>query len=932
MYTRVLLCVCALFLCGIVSAIEKDTLSIKGVVYDHQSLDPLPGATVQLLGADSSMVAACTTRANGHFLLSGITRGNYQLRVSYVGYRNKTVGVKLPAKINSYRINDILLREEARLLSETVVTAQAAEMTVVEDTMVYHADAFRLPEGAAVEELIKKLPGITQDTSGKYLYNGKVISRFLVDGKDFFKGNPDLLLKNLPTDIIEKVKAYDKQSDMARMTGVDDGEENIVLDFTVKKGMKRGWMGNVAGGCGTRERYEGRAVVNRFVGEQKFSVVGNAGTQQGSGNRFNQRGGMNLTLVKPKVELTGGATVNASQGDNESWSNSESFENVKAAFSNRYSYNDRHGLDFNVDFKLEWKPDTLTTVIVSPNVTAKRNRARSSGESASFNDDPYVRPGITDPLVQLDELKDFIGVNHHLNARNSTGASFSGRINVQANRRLAKPGRNVHVNLNAGGGSNDDTNDSYSRVDYYQLLGADGGDSVYHKIQYNEGKRQERSIGAGITYIEPVGNRIFLQLSYRYVYKYNDNNRTVSSLFDYACKEYGAGADNYADWAHVAVVDKEQCRYVENFYQNHDARVQLRINRTRYRMTVGINMRPQVSRVKYAKGYNEYDIARSVWNAAPTLDFRYRFSKNEDMRIRYNGSTGQPAITDLIPDTLDNSNPLNVRLGNAGLKPSFTHNAQADYRRSLPDVQRTYALNLRYRITQNAVSRRTEYDDETGGRITRPENISGNWNASADFQFNTALPDKRFTVNLSTNLNYTNSVGYVYRNREKCTLKNTTGTLNTGESLRGTFRNDWLELTVFGSFHYNHSRSNAVAGRNLDTYNFGYGGNTVVKCPWKMDFTTNVAQSSRRGYSEAAMNTNELLWNATLSQHFLKGRRATVSISWYDVLNRRSDVSHRIGATSWTDSRTTGVYSYVMLRFRYRFNTMGGRKGRKSGA
>lgn len=916
-----------MMICSVLPAQVKDTLNVKGVVYDSQSFDPLPGATVQLLASDSSVVAGCATLSNGHFLFPNVVRSNYKLRVSYLGYRPKTVDLRLPSRGSSFRVDDILLREDTRMLSETVITAQASEMAVVEDTIVYSADAFRLPEGSAVEELIKKLPGITQDASGKYLFNGKPITRFLVDGKDFFQGDAELLLKNLTADIIEKVKAYDKQSDMARMTGVDDGEENTVLDLTIKKNRKRGWMGHVSGGYGTEERYEGRAMVNRFVGEQKFSVVGNAGTRQGSGDHHNQRGGVNLTLIKPKVELTGGATVNTNQSDNESWSSNESFENKRAPFSNRYNFNNQHGLGFNANLKLEWKPDTLTTFIVTPDVAVGRNRSRSSGESASFKDDPYAQTGITDPLKQLDELKDLIGVNHHLNARKSNGSSTSGKINVQVNRRLDKPGRNVYVNLNAGGNSNDDHNDSYSQVDYYLLLAADGGDSIYHKIQYNEGNRRSHNWGAGLTYIEPLGHQMFLQMSYRYSNRYNNNDRTVSSIFDPDVENCGAGPENFIDWKHKAVTDREQCRYVENFYQNHDARVQLRLNRTRYRMTVGVNVQPQVSRVKYSKGHNNHDIVKSVCNAAPTMDFRYRFSKREDLRIRYKGNSGQPGITDLIPDTLDNSNPLNIRLGNSGLKPSFTHEAQVEYHRSLPDIQRTYALNARFRTTQNAVGNRTEYNYETGGRVTRPENINGNWNASGNFQFNTALPDKRFTINFSANLNYTNGVTYMYRSSEKRTVKNTTGTVNNGESLRGAFRNDWLEVTLFGSFHYNHSRSSAVENRNLDTYNFGYGGNTVIKCPWNMEFTTDIVQNSRRGYNDAAMNTDELLWNATLSQHFLKGRRATVSVSWYDILGRRSDISSRISATSRTDSRTTGVYSYGMLRFRYRFSTMGGRRG-----
>lgn len=476
-------------------------------------------------------------------------------------------------------------------------------------------------------------------------------------------------------------------------------------------------------------------------------------------------------------------------------------------------------------------------------------------------------------------------------------------------------------------GENAGESSSYSQIDYYRILAVTGEDSVYHKVQYNNTPRNNHNIGVNVRYNEPLSRNTFLQFSYRFAYRYQDNSREVRSLFDPWIDEWGIDAGNYGSWSGYAEPDIDQCRLVKNRYYNHDARVQVRLNRTKYSMTLGVNVQPQTSRVEYNKGVKDYDIHRTVVNAAPTVDFRYLFSQQESLRFNYRGNTGQPNITDLIPDTLNNANPLNIRLGNAELKPSFTHNVNMDYNKFIPDLQRSFNVNASFRTTQNSVSSRTEYNPLTGGRITRPENINGNWNASGNFNFNTAFADKRFRFNANTRLNHTNAVGFVYQSSAQHTVKNRTGTTTIREHMRGSFRNDWLDLSLHGSVRYNHSRSTSVAASRLDTYNFSYGGSTHIQLPWEVSFSTDIANNCRRGFSDAAMNTDELIWNLQLSKRFLKGNAATLSFQWFDILNQRSNVSRNISAFSRTDSSSESIHSYCMFHFLYRFNFFNGKAG-----
>ena len=915
------------------------TLNIRGTVYENQSLHPLEGAQVRLTDAAGKLVSGNLTGKNGQFLLPGIPTGTYTLTVTFMGFKEQRFTLTLPRKSGNYKVADVLMREDAKVMAEATVVGKLPEMTVVDDTVMYNADAFKLPEGALVEELVKKLPGIVVDDNGNYTWNGKSLSQILVDGKEFFGNDMSLVLKNLPAEIVDKVKAYDRQSDQARITGIDDGEERTVLDLQIKKNRKRGWFGNVDGAYGTHERYSGRAMLNRFVGDQKFSVIGNAGNTQGDGMTDRQTVGATMNWEKPKrLELNGSVNGQFSQGSSERETASQSFENRTAAYSNQWQESGNRQNGFSMNYKVEWKPDTLWNILFRPEFSLRGTRNHNDSESAAFSDDPYALS--PNPLADYALLSDTIGVNHKRNASHSASDNLNASASLQVNRKLAKKGRNVTLNLNGSYAHTTSQSESYSQIDYYQIQALGGGDSLYHKVQYNDAPQRNRNLSARLSYSEPLGEKIYLQMSYQYSHRFSDRDRTVSSIFDWMDDtrpflDYGITSANYRRWTGLSAPDVEQCNYTTNTYQNHNFRLQLRVNRTRYQLTVGANVQPQLNRVDYTKGLRHYDVSQHVVNASPTLNFRYKFSRQEQLDIRYNGNTGQPGITDLIPDTLSNADPLNIRLGNPGLKPSFTQQMQFNYRRSVPDRQRTSALNAQFHTTQNATTSRTQYDDLTGGRVTKPVNVNGNWNGSLSYNFNTALGERQhWRVNTTTQTSMTNSLGYVYQRTTNETVKNRTRGTNVGETLRLTYRRDWesgwqVEANASTGIRYNHSRSSNQSATNLDTYRFNYGGSLNLYFPWGMNFSSDISQQSRRGYSDQSMNTNQLIWNLTLSQRFLKGKNLTLSVRAIDILDRRDEVSRAVSATARTDSRSEMVNSYWMLALTYRFGKFGGRQGRR---
>ena len=286
-------------------------------------------------------------------------------------------------------------------------------------------------------------------------------------------------------------------------------------------------------------------------------------------------------------------------------------------------------------------------------------------------------------------------------------------------------------------------------------------------------------------------------------------------------------------------------------------------------------------------------------------------------------------MTQLL-DITDDSDPLNISKGNPGLKPSFTNNFRLFYNNYIEKKQRAIMTFINYSNTSNDISSMVTYNEATGGRVTRPENINGNWNVRGAFMFNTAIDSAGvFNVNTFTNVNYNNYVAFTFLNN--ASQKTTTRSSSLGERIETSYRNGWLELAADGSLNYTHSRNDILNNNNLDTWQFAYGGSVNITLPWGTSLATDLHNNSRRGYSDNAMNTNELVWNAQLSQGLLKGNALTVSLQLYDILHNQSNFSRTISAIQRSDTQYNSINSYAMLHVIYRVNIFGGKDSRMNG-
>ena len=371
-------------------------------------------------------------------------------------------------------------------------------------------------------------------------------------------------------------------------------------------------------------------------------------------------------------------------------------------------------------------------------------------------------------------------------------------------------------------------------------------------------------------------------------------------------------------------LDKNLSRYSEYKNYTHNIRLTLRHREEKFDYNVGVLLQPQRSNFIQDYRGRYVDTIRTVTNFTPTLNFRYKFSDQSNFRVQYRGDTRQPDITQLL-DITDDSNPLWITQGNPGLKPQFTNSMNVYYNNFISKWKRSIVVYANYRNIRNSISNLVRYNAETGGSVSRPENINGNWNADGGFTFNTAIDTlAHWNVGTDTRVRYNNFVSYVSQSKADA-KKNTTRSTNLNQRLNVSFRNSTVEVTLDGNVTYQHTRNELQPNANLDTWQFSYGGQMLIRFPLGFEFSTNLREHSRRGYNDPSMNTNELIWNGQLSKTFLKSKTLVVALNFYDLLQEQSNFDRYVGATSRSDTQYNSINSYAMLHVRYRLNMFGGK-------
>ena len=945
-----------LFLSSVAFAQKKEG-TLTAEVFNKETGEAMTSAIIQLYSLpDSLFKVGATSDLDGKISVKA-QPGKYFARLSYVGCNTieKSVTIESGKVCNLGRID---MQPAGKLLDDVVVSEEVPPVTAAEDTLVFNTAAFRVPEGSMLEELIKKYPGVDIADDGTIKINGKTVNRILMKGKDFFGTDKDVALKNISVDAVDKVKFYDKKSDFTRMTGIDDGEEETVLDLQMKKGVTDGFFSNTEAGGGSdfsaeHLLYRLRNTTSYYNDNAQYTLVlsannlGDQGFSDGRGRGFGGGGnngisspklaGFNFAYENDKIEFGGNVRGNRVKNDVKNWSSTETF--MPQIGSNQFSNSRSEGLNgstrLNANFRLEWKPDTMTNIIFTPTVSYSKNDSWSKSYSATFNENPFDYEAEYDKAQygEVFGLLDSIAINDNSNSSLSLSENLSLSARLQVNRKLNKPGRNLTFRGNVSYA--DSKSDSYSvnEVTYYQ-----SNRSNPLQQRYSTTPGENWSYNLNMSYTEPLLKNLFLQINYSYNYSYNNSDRATynfDNLVDYLLEVSPDFTRPELPSELALYVDTALSRYSTYRTQKHEVGVMFRYVTDKINLNAGVNWLPQQTELDYKHLGVDTLLTRSVLNyVSPNIRFRYKWSKQTTLNVRYRGSTSQPSMTDLL-NIRDDSNPLQVTEGNPGLKPSFSNNINANFNTYNTDAQRGINVFASFSNTINAITRRAIYEESTGITTTIPENINGNWNVNGGFVFNSAIPaNTKFTYSTFTDAGYSNRVSYISMaadSEEKD--KSIARTVNVSERLTANYRTDNWDISLNGFFRYSHSKSTAQPEDKMNVFNFSYGPSVNYTLPWyNIKISTNLSMSSRRGYSDPNANTDELLWNAQVSASFLPKNALTVSLQLFDILQQQSNISRVVEALYRRDSETNAIYSYGLLNLSYKFNNTGGNDGKKGQA
>ena len=914
--------------------------SVTGRVIEEENGQPVIQAGVQLLSArDSTLVDGSVTNADGQFKIPCIS-GDYILKISFIGFTTVFRDVHKTLSKNDLDLGAIPLSTDAIFLESAVVAAKAPPVTVIEDTVVYNAAAFRVAEDASLGELLKKIPGLEISGSTVTLH-GKQVKKLLVGGRKFFGGDVKAGLKNISADMVENIRAYEMESDMTRLTGVDDGDEEPVLDITMKKGVMNSWRNRVALGGGTSERYMARANATRMTKNNQISVIANlhntgnedvtkitANNVVGNGSRGEtgqSEAGLTFSRKTASTELGGSFLYNGSDRD----ASADVRQQNILASSMSYVNSANHYLtlknDFKGNFELEHKLPSDFTLLFNGLVTYNGSNAYTDALSSNFKKDPYSVEGV-DPADWLgidipgDPFKSF-RVNSTRNRSQTIGDKFAGNFSVQLAKRMAKKGRSLSgkVTFIYNGSDELQAHDYLTR--YYKIKAKP--DSARLRKQYLQTLNPSRTWITQLTYSEPLHKQIYLQAIYTFTYKNTDNDKSFYSL-----------ENSFPEWSldeglgRKGLVSSLPSGYESAFdplfssvgrydYFSHRINLNLRYLTKKINVTGGVNLVPQNTVLSYDDGAGPQTIKTSVFNVSPMITVRFKQRKTKQFNLTYRGVGSSPTMYNLMPVT-NGTNATNVYQGNPYLKPTFTQTMNLSYNSSNIKKQESLVTGVQYQMTQNAISNLTQYDEDSGVRTSSPENIDGNWRVTASMSVNKTFRDSRFSMSSSTRGEYRNTQSYLYNNKLKVAEVNTTTRAMARELADLTFRNDWLEILLSGGGEITDERSLLRPDMNQTPWALTAGSSLDITLPWKMHLTADLTTIFQRGYSYDELNKDYYILNARLTQPFFKGK-LLMRLDWYDALDNGLNIVRSFTAERRSVTIYNGVNSYLMLRLVYKF-------------
>ena len=920
-----------------------DGYSVRMKFIDAKSGAGVEFATVSLSKKGSDKVFKYVqTDAQGNAVMKDIPEGTYTLKGILLGYNDYSSDIEVRRNLN---LGELKMSVQAEYIKGAVVTEVGNPIVVKKDTIEHNVSLMHSSDNDVLEDLLKRIPGVEVNSDGTITANGKTISKIQIEGKEFFTNDPSLASKNLPAKIVDKVRVVEKKSDQARFTGIDDGEEETVLDLGIKKGMMNGWLGNFSGGGGMDVRgkgvdgqaadndfrYQGSGLAANFKENSQIAMIGNI-------NNTNNRGFQDM-MASTMGGMRGGGMRGGNNngisnsfmlGGNGGYTFKDKSEIVGNALGNgnrRYVEESTARTTYNSDGSTLFATEDGTNYNNTYGVRAGGRAEINLSENSSLIVEPSFRYGWGDyeekNIFATDKTLSG-GGGYKVNDGSSLSTGKSNSVNADGRvvfrQKLGKPGRTISVNMRYQFSDTKLDGSNYSLTNAYEvpdLTGFQVCDSTLVDQRFNQ-KSRSNSINARLAYTEPLGGNFYIEGNYRI--RYSKSN-SVKDTYD----QDGNGA--------YTIKDDLYSSNVTNKYVTHVAGLNLMKQEEKYNLTVGATIEPNTTVNTTEGALLDTSLTLKVLNWSPNARFDYNFTDHKMLRINYRGNSTQPSINQLMPIP-DNSNPQRQVLGNMGLNPSFTHDLRMMYRGTDMETYSSIHAELNGSYKPRSIVNAT-WTNDAGVQYSVPVNYEKpTYGANGMFMFNSPLGKSKFSIMSFTRMSYSNGVSFVgdsgidpgdkdsYLNLDNYT-SNKYQNVSAMENLRLTFRSTIWEVSVGGNVNYSQAFYEIAEKNRPATWTNGIFGNVVLNSDI-INFSTDARYTFYNGYS-AGYNDPTLVWNAEISKQFLKNKM-TVAIKAYDILNQSKNTFRTTTDNYVLDTRNNTLGRYVMLTLTYRFGSFGGQR------
>ncbi|CAL1517442.1 TonB-dependent receptor [Chitinophaga sp. MM2321] len=900
--------------------------AVKGNVLDTLNHVKLSNSVVALLHAkDSVLYKFARTNESGHFNFKDLTAGKYLLLVTYPSFADYVEPLTLSdTTVVSY--DKIMLTQKSRLLQEVVIQQKIAAIKIKGDTTEFNADSYKTQANASVEDLLKKLPGIQIDNKGQITAQGETVKKVLVDGEEFFGDDPTLVTKNLRADMVDKVQLFDKKSDQANFTGVDDGQQSKTINLKLKDSKKNGYFGKVSTGAGTNGYHDSQAMLNMFKKKQKIAVYGIVSNTGKTGLNWQEQDKYGQSMADNAVSDGSGDFYIMGGQDNEfqNWSGNYNGQGYPLVQTGGLHYNNKWNQDkqsINGNYKMMQLymdgNNTEATQYILPDTVYYRNAREEFKNSIMRN---RINGGYE---VQLDSsstinLRVDGGIDHKIsNSRYSTAFQAEDSSMVNRNQRLnssiadigtlnsnllwrkklKKKGRTISLNIaeNYSRTNGDGYLNSITEFFQHGLT-----DSTQLTDQYKTTNNENISLITNLTYTEPLSAASSLVVNYGI--NINNSHSARNSFNKGTDGKYGLQDSIYSnDYAFNMLTHKGGLAYA---YMKKKLRVNVGSN-------VGFTGYHQQDM------YHDFTQERSFMNWYPQASVRYSFSQQRRFSFNYYGNTQQPGINQLQP-LRANEDPLNIYIGNPELKPSFGSTFRLNYSDFKVLTDRSIWMGVSYGTTSNAISNRSTID-EGGKRTTQSVNVDGNQNANVNLNMGWKI--KKIDLRIGYNMygQYYKNVSFVNSELNITQSTNTSGGLYLYKSKEKKYE-QYLNIQA----NYNTSQSSVQKQIRTNYWTYSIAHNLDLFLPWKLQLHSEINYSIRQKTAFFTGNNNVLLWNAWFGKKFGKKDVVQVNVSMNDILNQNIGFNRSVNSNYITQNTYSTISRFGMLTFIWNFNKVGG--------